>query len=281
MALSWTEQAAIKAFHKHTPSLQVTNTVCVGRGGRIAGDDHAQFVRPCLSSGEMGRTRCTPRFDTSNFFWRSRRLLLPLLLASCSGPTPPDPRAEAACYAELEAAGVRFQRVPQRRAPGIAWPIALAGSVDGLRVYGGAKDAPTNYLDCRLAIALVEWAPQLERAGVIGLQHYSMYRRDSRVGQSTKKSGHALGRAIDVAYFYLRDGSRLSVLDDWKNRERGVEPCSLASSASGEKLMRELVCTALAHELFQTVLTPHYNAAHKNHLHLEVADTPGGEPFSR
>jgi hypothetical protein len=212
--------------------------------------------------------------------WRSCRLLLPLL-AGCSDPTSRDPRAEAACYAELEAAGVRFQRVPQERAPGVPWPIELAGPIDGVRVYGGAKDAPTKYLDCRLAIALVEWAPQLEREGVVGLQHYSMYRRDARVGQSSKESGHALGRAIDVAYFDLRDGSRLSVLTDWKTRTRDVDPCSVTSSSPGEKLMRELVCTALAQELFQTVLTPHYNAAHKNHLHLEVGDAPGGDSFSR
>jgi hypothetical protein len=205
---------------------------------------------------------------------------LPLLLTSCSDSSSGDPRAEAACYADLEAAGVRFQRVPQERAPGVAWPIELAGPIGGVRVYGGAKDAPTNYLDCSLAMALVEWAPELEREGVIGLQHYSMYRRDARVGQSTKESGHALGRAIDVAYFDLRDGSRFSVLTDWKSRTRGVEPCSVRSSGPREKLMRELVCDALSHELFQTVLTPHYNAAHKNHLHLEVG-APGADSFSR
>lgn len=212
--------------------------------------------------------------------WRCYRLL-PLLVAGCSDPTSPDPRAEAACHAELEAAGVRFRRVPQERAPGVAWPIELAGPIDGVRVYGGAKDAPTNYLDCRLAIALAEWAPQLEREGVIGLQHYSMYRRDARVGQSNKESGHALGRAIDIAFFDLRDRRRLSVLADWKNRKRGVEPCSVASSGPGEKLMRELVCNALSRGLFTTVLTPHYNAAHSNHLHLEVGDAPGGHSFHR
>lgn len=208
-------------------------------------------------------------------------MLLPLLLASCSDPTARDPGAEAACYLELEAAGVRFERVPQERAPGVPLPIELAGPIDGVRVYGGAKDAPTNYLDCRLAIALVAWAPQLQREGVVGLQHYSMYRRDARVGLSSKESGHALGRAIDVAYFDLRDGKRVGVLSDWKNRSRGVDPCSVASSGPGEKLMRELVCSALSRDLFQTVLTPHYNGAHKNHLHLEVGEGPDGDSFSR
>jgi hypothetical protein len=204
-----------------------------------------------------------------------------LLVTGCSDATSRAPRDGSYCYAALEAEGVRFRRVAPERAPGVASPIELAGPIRGVRVYGGAKNAPTNYLDCRLAYALVEWAPRLERAGVVGLQHYSMYRRDARVAQSTKESGHALGLAIDVAHFDLRDGSRLSVLNDWKNRTRGVEPCSLASSGPAEKLMRELVCTALSDELFQTALTPHYNAAHKNHVHLEVGDPQRDRAFRR
>ena len=36
--------------------------------------------------------------------------------------------------------------------------------------------------------------------------------------------------------------------------------------------MRSLVCDAAEQKLFQLVLTPHYNDAHANHIHLEVAD---------
>lgn len=189
------------------------------------------------------------------------------------------PRAsddEAACYAQLADAGVSFERVPRARASGVDWPIKLSGAIQGVRVYGGKKDAPTNYLDCRLALALADWAPLLSRAGVVGLQHYSMYRRNGTVGQSSKVSGHALGRAIDVAFFDLRDGRRLSVLDDWKNRARGAAPCEVASTTAAEKTMRDLVCEAAERELFRMVLTPHYNAAHGNHLHLEIGPDHGG-----
>ncbi len=183
-----------------------------------------------------------------------------------------EPAEEAGCYAELRDAGVRFERVNQASAGGVSQPIKLVGPIDGVNIYGGGKkNAPTNYLDCRLALALLEWAPLLRASGVVGLHHYSMYRRAATVGQSAKVSGHAHGRAIDVAFFEMSDGRKLSVLDDWTHRARGAEPCEVASAArSGDRVMRELVCEATERALFQMVLTPHYNEAHRNHVHLEI-----------
>jgi hypothetical protein len=189
---------------------------------------------------------------------------------------PPAQGEEAACYANLAEAGVSFERVPKDRAIGVGWPIELSGPVDGVRIFGGRKNAPTNYLDCRLALALLEWAPQLRNAGVVGLQHFSMYRQDAMVGESTNVSGHASGRAIDVGLFEMSDGRKLTVLDDWTNRKRGAEPCDVSSGAEAEKIMREVVCDASERQLFQMVLTPHYNDAHKNHVHLEVRPREGG-----
>lgn len=209
--------------------------------------------------------------DTS---WRTRvwRICSAALVVAASGcaSVPRAEREEGACYGELKDAGVGFERVPRARALGVEWPIKLTGPIDGIKIYGGKKDAPTNYLDCRLALALIEWAPLLKREGVVGLQHYSMYRHEARIGKSSRASGHAHGRAIDIGYFDMSDGSRLSVLHDWKNRARGVEVCTASSKNRAERLMRELVCEATEREVFQMVLTPHYNNAHKNHVHLEV-----------
>jgi hypothetical protein len=202
--------------------------------------------------------------------WPIVCLSLLSVLTSCTHARPWMAGNEAACHAHLEAAGVGFETVPQASAVGVVWPIKLTGSVLGIRIYGGNKNAPTNYLDCRLALALVEWAPLLKREGVVGLQHYSMYRKDAVVGRSTRLSSHALGRAIDVAFFDMRDGRRLSVLADWKNRVQGVDPCGVSSGSEAEKVMRDLVCEARDREVFEMVLTPHYNEAHKNHVHLDI-----------
>ena len=71
-------------------------------------------------------------------------------------------------------------------------------------------------------------------------------------------SEHATADAIDITGFRLADGTRISVLIDW--------------TGSGPK-------AAFLHEvrdgscrLFSTVLSPDYNEAHADHLHLDQAD---------
>ena len=205
---------------------------------------------------------------------RPERTAKTLRVAPAPAPARDD---EAACYAALNDADVSFERIAESRANGVSWPIQLLGPVGGVRIYGGKKDAPTNYLDCRLARALLAWAPLLRAQGVVGLQHYSMYRNGATVGQSNKVSGHASGRAIDVAFFETSDGRKLSVLNDWTSRTRGADPCDVSSpKGSAERLMRDLVCKASERELFQMVLTPHYNDAHRNHVHLEIDPRGGG-----
>ncbi|HKP63940.1 MAG TPA: extensin family protein [Polyangiales bacterium] len=207
---------------------------------------------------------------------RSPRATLPHMPAVA----PHSPRAagsEAACYEGLSARGVTFQTVPKSEAPGVAWPIKLTSAVDGVLIHGVKSDAPTNYLDCRLALALLAWAPSLRERGVVGLEHYSAYRRDAVVAGTTSPSGHAIGSAIDVGLFEMRDGRKLSVLEDWTNRARGKDPCQeFPTDDEAARTMRKLVCDAYQHELFQRVITPHYNDAHKNHVHLEVAPKSEG-----
>lgn len=187
--------------------------------------------------------------------------------------------AEEACYTALSDAGVAFERIPKSNAPSVAWLIELSSAIGGVVIRGGKKSAPTNYLDCRLAQALLAWAPSLRAQGVVALEHLSVYRRGAVVAGSNKQSGHALGWAIDVARFELRDGRTLSVLQDWTNRARGAQPCQRQPTDSdAARIMRTLVCDASQQQLFTMVLTPHYNEAHKNHVHLEIGRT-GEEPW--
>lgn len=89
-----------------------------------------------------------------------------------------------------------------------------------------------------------------------------------RIGGGDKGnwSEHARGNAIDIAAFVLADGRRVSVLRDWK-----------ASGPSGEEasaflhMVRDSACTS-----FSTVLSPDYNAAHADHLHLDQASRTSG-----
>jgi hypothetical protein len=76
------------------------------------------------------------------------------------------------------------------------------------------------------------------------------------VAGTERLSAHALAQAIDVSGFVLADGRRVTVLGNWSagtDQERAFL-----------RVIHESAC-----KRFGTVLGPDYNAAHRNHLHLE------------
>jgi hypothetical protein len=182
-----------------------------------------------------------------------------------------------ACYQALRRSNVRFTRLSRGEARGVEYPIRLAGPVDGIKIRTlGRADAPTNYLDCRLAKALLAWTPTLRKNGIKEIVHYSIYRKGAKIAGTQKTSSHANGMAIDAARFRLRSGKTISVLDDWKNQTRGADPCAARPRESANaRLMRRVVCDAAARNIFHVIITPHYNRAHHNHVHLEIAEGGG------
>ena len=70
-------------------------------------------------------------------------------------------------------------------------------------------------------------------------------------------SEHATADALDITGFRLADGTRISVVRDWRS-----------GGPKGQFLgdVRDGAC-----DLFATVLSPDYNAAHHDHLHFDQA----------
>jgi hypothetical protein len=193
--------------------------------------------------------------------------------SSVLDPSPREPDDESsasACHAALREANVAFERVGEPT-PGVRWPIRLKGPVRGVLFTPLEKgDRMHAVLDCRLALSLVSWARDLRRAHVRKLEYYSMYRPGARIAGSGSVSGHAHAMAIDAARFELDSGIELNVLDDWEGRRRGEDPCPVRRDESkASRTLRTVLCKAVDRKLFQVVLTPHYNKAHANHLHLE------------
>jgi hypothetical protein len=175
-----------------------------------------------------------------------------------------------ACYGVLRRRGVAFERLAKGELNGIAMPVRLTGKLGGIDVVprGGKQ---RSILDCRLALALLSWAPTLRKAGVVRLEHYSIYRPGARIRGGPRISGHAYALAIDAARFHMKDGRVLDVLNDWEDRDRGDAPCPRRSDEPRDsRVVRGMICDAVAHNLFQVVLTPHYDKAHDNHVHLEL-----------
>ena len=71
-------------------------------------------------------------------------------------------------------------------------------------------------------------------------------------------SEHATADAFDIVGFRLAGGRRIDILEDWSGS--GPEAAFLRG-------LRDGAC-----RLFATVLSPDYNAAHANHIHLDQAE---------
>ncbi|MFM5886047.1 MAG: extensin family protein [Novosphingobium sp.] len=78
------------------------------------------------------------------------------------------------------------------------------------------------------------------------------------VAGSERRSAHATASAIDVSGFVLADGRRITVSGNWHDQSPRVRQFFTAIHTSACKR-------------FGTVLGPAYNAAHRDHLHLELS----------
>lgn len=123
---------------------------------------------------------------------------------------------------------------------------------------------------CAIAAGLARWlrhgvqptATVLLGSRVVALEHYGTNNcRRIGGGDSGRWSEHATGNAIDIAAFKLADGRRIVVRRDWM----GSDP-----AATFLHTVRDAACGE-----FSTVLSPDYNAAHADHLHLDQASRGG------
>ncbi len=172
------------------------------------------------------------------------------------------------CVAQLTAARVTFRPVPDRvnsETCGLS-----DGGVLGPDMGTVARMAPGDVeMTCRTALALSIWRRQsLEPAAreilgsdVVQIDHFGAYacRAVNNGAGSTRVSAHSRAEALDFAGVRLRDGRRIAVTDDWSGD---------APEARFLRRIRDDAC-----RIFGTVLSPDYNAVHRDHLHLEATDT--------
>jgi hypothetical protein len=139
------------------------------------------------------------------------------------------------------------------------------GLFDAVTIERTASEVGAAFsLTCRTAVALALWekhavAPAAERhfgSPVQRIEHFGSYACRNVYGRpSATRSRHATAEAFDVAGFVLADGRRIRVLGDWNES---------SPAASFLHDVRDGAC-----RFFDGVLSPDYNAAHRDHLHLD------------
>lgn len=170
------------------------------------------------------------------------------------------------CRAMLLGSGTADRAAPERSAG------PECGYSDGILVRSGgariASPAPAGLVtSCPVASALALWDERVVQPaarhhfgeGVAALEHAGSYSCRRLYGrESGGWSEHSTANAVDIVGFRLTDGRTVSVLRDWPSE---------GEDAAFLREVRDGACG-----LFTTVLSPDYNAAHADHLHLDSAN---------
>jgi hypothetical protein len=176
----------------------------------------------------------------------------------------PEPSsADAACLERITRLGLRFESRPsvREKACSVDSPVLVSALPNGVEV------APASLMACPVAESLARWmsdavAPEAERhfqsAPTKLLIGTSYQCRDQRNGE--KLSEHAFGNGVDVMGFEFA--------------KRGPLAISAHSADSPESTFQAAVQKA-ACPIFTTVLGPGSDAAHGDHLHLDLRQRKG------
>ena len=163
------------------------------------------------------------------------------------------------CLAVLDDAEVRYTPIGDREtAPG-------CGFRNAVRVQRtSVKAAEPFTLSCRTAVALVLWERHVLQPAAVAhlgayiarLDHAGTYSCRNIYGRKDAPlSRHATADAIDITGFVLDSGRRVRIDREW------------GSTDADGVFLREVRDGACL--VFDAVLGPDYNAAHRDHFHLD------------
>ena len=179
---------------------------------------------------------------------------------------------------ELIARGVPFRHA-KPPAPGVRLPIRLAGPLHGVTIRSTLPEperhnTPFDIMDARLALALDDFCRVLQIHDVVEVVHFTIYRPAQSVPSdpNAPQTRHPGGMAIDVGALKKSDGQWLAVGPHWTSAI-GVKTCGRRGRRLLGRRGRELlsiVCELSDLRIFHYILSPHFDAAHADHLHLEI-----------
>jgi len=183
--------------------------------------------------------------------------------------------SQAECEAELVTRKIDFVR---ETGNAVLAPVRLTGPLHAVvfRTDASDKDRPASpyeIADCRLVLALDDFAEILHDHDIVEVRHYSMYRPPRSWPDGKFGTRHDGARAIDAGRFIDRSGTTLDVDRDFHGAI-GAKTCGDGAAPKpatpAALTLRAILCEAVARRLFNVVLTPNYNRPHHNHFHLEV-----------
>ena len=180
------------------------------------------------------------------------------------------------CHAWLDLYGLIYEPGPQR--DGVAQPVTVMPPINGIAHRYWDSDTPreTFFMDCELALALAKAAPSLRRRDVVEVVDIGVYNYRCIGGEGTPPdcprgiSQHAFAWAIDFAAYVTSDGTIYSVNDDWIVDPDEQPTCAAVTEGAKDDWLHDLICEQKDAGIWNIVLTPNYNSAHRNHFHVDL-----------
>jgi hypothetical protein len=177
-------------------------------------------------------------------------------------------RDDEACLARLRAAGIRFDipamPVAAKAACTIQVPVRVKSVATRARAATEVHLPEEPIMSCEFAERLTAWLSHLVAPLITGVMSTDLravrtgpgYECRNRNGAPVGKlSAHAVGKAIDISGFELSSGKFIPIKPDGDEATRIVVD-SVRTAACG---------------WFTTVLGPGSDAAHSDHLHVDMA----------
>lgn len=174
------------------------------------------------------------------------------------GAFDPSPSARQ-CFTDLGKANVRFSPLPNRQFSG------GCSQIDSIKLLDvGADVTNLGPVKCELAGKFAAWTEYAVKRAARKYLGSDLKRIETmgsyscrNIAGSGKLSEHAHANAIDVSAFVLTDGRRITVENNWKSGRREMQFLTAIHDSACKR--------------FGTVLSPNYNAAHRDHFHLDMS----------
>lgn len=164
----------------------------------------------------------------------------------------------ALCRQVLATSALRYTTLADSR-PAADCPLENTLRVQASEVRFSSSFVATCPLAAALALferhALQPAAQEVFGQPVALLEHVGSFACRT-IASSRRPSQHASANALDIVGFRLRDGRRISVLRDWPGE---------GDEARFLRLVQQGACDS-----FNVALGPDYNAAHRDHFHVDM-----------
>lgn len=200
------------------------------------------------------------------------------------------------CLDKLRASGVAFEPTVAR---GVVDAVTVKGPIAGVSFTSGDTTAISKApMACAFVQTLERFATYLKSKGVVRVGTLGSYcyrcccawspTNDCRSPDDPEPncdsySNHSWGRALDVRYIELQSGAVYDIKDaaQWVIGSSSTTCTTGVAKQKGvSKILYGYACDVAAQGIFATVLTPNYNAAHRDHWHMDIGEPDIGPPWT-